>query len=370
VRVLHVASGRLYGGIERMLVTLAATAASSRLEFRFAVAWHGRLSEELHDRGAVVHGLGNVRLSNPPSILRARRQLQTILQQGDYAAAVCHAPWPHAIFGGVVRDARVPGVVWQHDAATGGPLVERASTRVGADLVICNSQWTARSAPLLQPHAPCRVIYCPVMAEPFPVHDRADVRAALSASPDDVVVLAASRMEAWKGHLELIRSLARTRSTSWVLWIAGGAQRPQEQAHAAAVAAEVRRLQLQPRVRFLGERRDVRRLLAAADLFAQANRRPEPFGVAFAEALLAGVPVVTTDMGGAPEIVDRTCGRLVAPGDEASFTGALEELLGNAPLRRSLGGAGVAHATALCDPSIVLPQLEAALMTLSVRTAA
>lgn len=368
--MLHVASGRLYGGIERMLVTLAASAASSSLAFDFAVAWHGRLAEELHGRGARVHALGNVRLSHPASVFRARRRLQAALDHGGYAAVVCHAPWPHAVFGGVVRRAGVPCVLWQHDAATGEPLVERASKRVGADLVICNSRWTARSAAVLHPHVTCRVVYCPARLEPSGEHDRADIRAALSASPDDVVVLAASRMEAWKGHIDLVRSLARTRHTSWMLWIAGGAQRAHEQEHAAAVAAEVRRLRLESRVRMLGERRDVRRVLAGADLLAQANRQPEPFGVVFAEALLAGVPVVTTDMGGAPEIVDRSCGRLAAPGDTASFAGALDELLGSASLRQSLGAAGMAHASALCDPSVILPQLESALLTLSVRTAA
>ena len=62
-------------------------------------------------------------------------------------------------------------------------------------------------------------------------------------------------------------------------------------------------LGLEPRVRFLGERRDVPLLMRAVDLFCQPNEGPEPFGVVFAEALLSGVPVVTADTGGAPEIV-------------------------------------------------------------------
>jgi len=366
-----VASGRLYGGIERMLATLAeSTSLGGSLSFEFAVATEGRLSGELRDRGAHVHGLGDVRLSRPRSVLRARRYLRGILRERQYAAVVCHAPWSHAIFGSVVRACGIPSVLWQHDRATGAPLVERASRAIGADLVICNSQWTAETAAALQPHAPHRVVYCAVAPERAMNNDRTDIRAMLGASSSDVVVLSASRLEPWKGHLDLVRALARVTAESWTLWIAGGAQRPHERDYAAAIEAEVRRLGLENRVRVLGERRDVRRLLAGADLLAQANVGPEPFGVVFAEALLAGVPVVTTNMGGAPEIVDESCGRLVVPRDLDALATALGELISNAALRTSLGAAGFAHASARCDPAVVLPRLESALLSVSVPTAA
>jgi glycosyltransferase involved in cell wall biosynthesis len=370
VRTLHIASGRLYGGIERMLATLAFSTEGSRLRCDFAVAADGRLLEELRDCHADVFALGNVRLSRPASVLHARRQVRDLLGRREYAAAVCHAPWSHAIFGGVVQRAGVPCVLWQHDAVTGASVVERASSRIGADLVICNSNWTARSTSAIFPDVPRRVVYCPVQSEPVASNARAAVRDALGAAADDVVVLAASRIEAWKGHANLIRALATLGSRRWTLWVAGGAQRRHERDYAAAIAGEVGRLGLESRVKFLGERRDVRQLLAGADLFAQANTEPEPFGVVFAEALLAGVPVVTTRMGGAPEIVDESCGRLVPGKDQAALVDALDELISNDRLRTSLGAAGVAHAFAVCDPSVVLPRLEAALLSVSLPTAA
>ena len=354
-----------------MLSTLSeSTSFAGSLSFEFAVATEGRLSEELRERGAQVHGLGNVRLSRPRSVLRARHHLRGILRARPYAAVVCHAPWSHAIFGSVVRACGVPSVLWQHDRATGTTLVERASRAIGADLVICNSLWTAETAAALQPHVPHQVVYCAVAPQSSAMNDRGDVRTMLGASSSDIVVLSASRLEPWKGHLDLIRALARVTAASWTLWIAGGAQRPHEREYVAAIEAEVGRLRLENRVRLLGERRDVRRLLAGADLLAQANVGPEPFGVVFAEALFAGVPVVTTNMGGAPEIVDDSCGRLVPPRDLDALAAALGELISNAALRASLGAAGAAHASARCDPSVVLPRLEAALLSVSVPTAA
>jgi glycosyltransferase involved in cell wall biosynthesis len=367
VPTLHIANGRLYGGIERMLATLAEC---GKARFEFAVAAEGRLLTELRGRGAQVHFLGDVRLRSPSSILRARHLLRSILRTRQPTSVVCHAPWSHALFAGVPRNGGVPTVLWQHDRATGGSLVERACRAAGADLVICNSHWTARTAVVLQPDAPCRVIYCPVMSTAVSADVRVRTRAAMGVSTEHVVVLAASRLEPWKGHPDLIRALSRLGARPWVLWIAGGAQRPHERAYVAEIEAEVRRLGVESRVRFLGERQDVPELLAGADVLAQANVEPEPFGVIFAEALLAGVPVVTTNLGGAPEIVSSSCGRLVAPEDVNLFTEALDELIADARLRATLGAAGPAHATSRCDPSLVLPQIDQALSSIGVTTAA
>src|SRR5262249_27853710 len=112
------------------------------------------------------------------------------------------------------------------------------------------------------------------------------------------------------------------------------------------------------RVQFLGERRDVPALMAAADLLCQANERPEPFGLVFAEALLSGLPVVTPAMGGALQIVDDTCGGLYDPMDLDGMTTALGTLLNDAALRSQLGAAGPAHAGARVAPGVVLPNLE------------
>jgi glycosyltransferase involved in cell wall biosynthesis len=367
VTVLHVANGRLFGGIERMLATFAECAESG---CEFVIATEGRLLSELRDRHARVHYFGDVRLSHPSSLLRARHHFRNLLRRRSYAAVVGHAPWSHAIFAGVARGCGVPAILWQHDRASGTPLVERACRAAGADLVICNSKWTAATAHLLQPQVPHRVIYCPVSGAKKTTEIRAEVRAELGASSDAVVILSASRMEPWKGHLDLIRALARLNALGWVLWIAGGAQRPHERAYATALRDEVRRHGIESRVTFLGERRDVDRVLAGADILAQPNTEPEPFGLIFAEALRAGVPVVTTNMGGAPEIVDDSCGRLIAGNDPAALVHALGSLVSDRALRDSLGAAGRQRVAAVCDPDRVLTQLSDAISALPMPTAA
>ena len=93
-------------------------------------------------------------------------------------------------------------------------------------------------------------------------------------------------------------------------------------AYVDALVAAARRLGIDDRVRWLGERQDVRRLLGAADVHCQANVAPEPFGIAYVEALAAGLPVVASRAGGAMEIVDESCGVLVPAGDSGRARGA------------------------------------------------
>ena len=206
------------------------------------------------------------------------------------------------------------------------------------------------------------MIHPTVAVAPCPPGTRATLRQALDTNPADVVILSASRLERWKGHFNLVRALGRLQTTTaWTLWIAGAAQRPHEEQYLAHLRREVSALGLEPQVRFLGERRDVPCVMRAADLFCQPNEGPEPFGVVLAEGLLSGLPVVTTDAGGAREIVSDDCGRLVPAGDLNALTRTLGDLIGNGQLRARLGDCGPAHAAARCAPAVVLPQVSRAI---------
>ena len=87
------------------------------------------------------------------------------------------------------------------------------------------------------------------------------------------------------------------------------------------------KLKLQDRVHFLGFRRDVPRILKALDVFILPSRY-EAFGLAAAEALRAGVPVVATDAGGIRELVrNGQTGILVQPEDPAALTEGICRML-------------------------------------------
>jgi glycosyltransferase involved in cell wall biosynthesis len=356
MRVLHVAAGNLYGGVERILEEIARHAPpGSRHEF--ALSFQGRLSSGLDAAGATRHDLGAVRFSRPLSVWRARRRLRRLVRANEYDAVICHAPWALALAAPAV--ARGLTVFWAHDASRGDHWTERRAARRHPDLVICNSQYTAQAIDSWLNGVRREVVYAPVSPSGNGAA-RSDIRRELGAEDGHTIVLVASRLERWKGHAELLRAAARLRG-HWTIWVAGAPQRPHEAVYERELRALADRLGIRDRVRFLGERRDVPRLFRGADVHCQPNIAPEPFGVAFIEALYASVPVVTSDLGGAREIVTPECGALIAPGDREALTRTLQSLIDDPARRAKLGSGGPARARALCDPSAQIAALERAL---------
>jgi glycosyltransferase involved in cell wall biosynthesis len=351
MRVLHISSGNLFGGIETYLLTLARLRdLCPQMEPEFALCFAGRLSEELRANNVPVHLLGAVRARYPWTVSLARARLRKLLQEKSYDAVVCHSSWPQAIFGAVVRRTHLPLFFYLHSAADNRHWVDRLAARVIPDYVICNSRYTQGTLPKLYPGVRSDVVYFPVAAPPkITEQDRLEVRAELQTPPDATVIIQVSRMEAWKGHQLHLQALARLPQTSnWTAWFVGGAQRPSEAQYVEKMKQSAGELGIASRIRFTGQRNDVPRLLSAADIFCQPNLDPEPFGIGFVEALHAGLPVVTTAMGGALEIVDDTCGILIPPNDFAALSQALEQLISNPQMRLKLAASAPMRAQRLC----------------------
>jgi glycosyltransferase involved in cell wall biosynthesis len=352
VRLLHLHSGNIYGGIETMLVTMARESASRNDRcLEFALCFGGRLHDELTAVGFEPVQLGAVRLRQPNSMRRVRQRLRSVLAERRPDAVIVHGPWAQAVFGAEVRRAGTRLVLWLHGPSTG--VIHQFAVRTPPDAVICNSATTERSMPRAYAGVPRTIVHCPVSRPAIQSPDsRERVRESLGARFTDVVIVQASRLEGWKGHEVHIRALGRLRALDgWIAWIAGGAGTPAEAAYQKRLQAIAREEGIASRVTFLGERRDMDQLLAAADVYCQPNTAPEPFGIAYIEAMWAGLPVVASDAGGPREIVTPDCGIVVTPGDVPALAGALSRLVGDPALRGRLGGAGPMRAETLCNPA-------------------
>ncbi len=346
MRILHVTAGNLFGGIERMLLGIV-SAANDECAHDIALSFDARLSRELRDYGVTPHVIGDVRFRRPDTVWRARRALRRVISASAYDAVIAHAPWSCALAGPAARRAGVPLLMWVHDAPHGDQWSERRVARMPPDRFICNSSYTAALVAQWMPGVAKDVIHPAVAAAPdVSTIERRTLREELGAREATSVILIAARLEAWKGHRVLIEAARQLRGDI-VVWIAGGPQRPAE----AAYAEMLSRLAAGTAVRFLGERVDVPRLMAAADIYCQPNTAPEPFGVVFVEALAAGTPVITTAMGGATEIVDEQCGVLVRESTPALVGAALQRLIDDSSLRNALGSQGPARARRISDPA-------------------
>lgn len=366
VRVLHVHSGNLFGGVERMFEALASPAAMASLRSEYALCFTGRLHAALEAAGARVTSLGPVQMRRPDRLWRARRALTALLRDEAPDAVMVHSSWAQAAFAASVRHAGLPLVRWLHAPDPGPGWLERWAGRARPALAIYNSQHTRRLAAARLPGVPA-IVQHPLMS-PVPPPDagvRATVRQTLGTAAGTIVIALAARLEPLKGHRLLIEALAGLAGDPrWEAWFIGGAQREEERGHQRKIQDAIDHAKLGARVRWLGERADVAQLLSAADLYCQPNTAPEGFGMSFVEALAAGLPVVTTRLGAAAEIVDDSCGRLTAPGDAAELTATLAALVADAGLRQRLGRAGVERAARLSDLSASTARLAEAIRSI------
>ncbi len=363
LKVLHLSAGNLYGGIETFLTTLASMRhLAPGMEPEFGLCFHGRLWDDLVATGVKVHDLGPVRLSRPWTVGRARGRLRQVLPDHRPEVVIAHDSWPHTVFAPVVKRASIRLVHFVHGQPNGRHWLERWASLTPPDFVLANSRFTAGSVGNVFPGSRVEVWHYPIAGPVLEAPVRAEVRAELGTPQETVVILQASRLERWKGQAAHLSALATLRDIpGWECWLAGGVQKAGEGEFLAELRTTANRAGITDRVRLLGQRADVPRLMAAADVFCQPNTGPEPFGIVFVEALYAGLPVVTSGFGGATEIVDETCGVLTTPGDPEAVAAALRLLIRDTSRRRSLGAAGPNRAESLCHPGRILRRLNALL---------
>ena len=162
--------------------------------------------------------------------------------------------------------------------------------------------------------------------------DIARVRAAVGASPDELLVGSVGRLVEQKDYPNQLRALALAARRAPLRMIIAGAGPLEGQLRDLA-----RRLGIADRVRWLGERRDVPTLLRCIDAFCIASKF-EPFGVSVLEAMAASLPIVSTDVNELPEILDGGRAGMVVPAERPEdFAEALEKVSSDPELRTRLG---------------------------------
>jgi glycosyltransferase involved in cell wall biosynthesis len=231
---------------------------------------------------------------------------------------------------------------------------ERSNTR-RADRVIVPSRYSASVA-----HEVYDVPRAKLAVVPEPI-DLADWRrrfaAARGARATRPTVLSVARMYPRKRVDDLLRAAAllRGRIPDAQVRIVG------EGPESARLRALHRELQLDDSVILLGE--VTRQTLAVEYVSAHCFCLPtvqEGFGLVFAEAMAAGLPVVACRAAAVPEIVeDRRTGLLVTPRSPGELTTALETLLRSTKLREELGEAAARRVEAFDLPSVARRFLEA-----------
>lgn len=166
---------------------------------------------------------------------------------------------------------------------------------------------------------------------PADAEARRTMRMRLGFADDALLVGCVADLFPVKRHVDLIDAFTQLRHAvpqAQLLLIGDGPAR-------AEIEARVRELDVCG-THLLGSRRDVDAVLPALDLFVLASDT-EGLSNAILEAQACGLPVIATNVGGNPDLVDGDCGALVAPRDPDALAQAMRRLLSDAVTRERMG---------------------------------
>lgn len=168
---------------------------------------------------------------------------------------------------------------------------------------------------------------------------REDARRALQIPSDSFVVACIGRLSVPKTPIELFEAFERVAArhpNAVLLFVGDGDHRP-------ALEAAIARAGAGDRVRLLGLRRDVPRILRASDALVLASQQ-EGLPRVLPQAMAAGLPIVTTRVGGGPEAVaDGQSGFVVEVNDVSAMADRLDRLASDPALARRMGACGQAR---------------------------
>lgn len=162
-----------------------------------------------------------------------------------------------------------------------------------------------------------------------------DIRVEIGLSEHHVVVMLAGQMIRAKG-IEMFVEAARRIRGEHVRFVLAGSFRNTEGAY---TEAEIDSLCARdPRIRYIGFRRDAENLYATADIMTMPSQWEEPCAMILFESAAAGKPVVASATGGTPEIIRHgETGYLFDRDDIETYVSQLQSLIDDEDLRKRLG---------------------------------
>lgn len=258
---------------------------------------------------------------------------------------------PYAVVAGLL--AGVPVICHHRSRARLRGLGRFLSRFVAAS--ICNSDFTRR---VMKQTSLCRRMIV--------VHNGIAVPAAPSANPRSSgprTVACVGRLVDWKGQHVLIRAapgvLTELPETRFVL--VGSSVGDESTSYEESLRSLVAELGLEDSVDFAGFTKDIDRMYREDfDLVVHASIEGEPFGLVLIEAMAAGVPIIASDCGACPEIIENgRSGLLVEPGNSDALAAAIVEVLSDAERAAMLRREGFERVRANFDMSQVVRGVEA-----------
>lgn len=351
-QVLH---GLGVGGAEVLAIRLAERLRDSTRFVFVCLDELGTLGDSLRDEGLPVHVLHRRPGLDWSCVRRFRAILRT--ERVDLIHAHQHAPFFYSALSRLGRSA--PPILFtehgRHHPDHPG-LKRRLANRLllrPRDRIVAVGE-AVRSALIHNEGLPAHRVSVAYNGIPidrfdrtFSTEERAEARREMGVEPGELLLIQVARLDYLKDHATALRALRRLADRAPEARLVLVGEGPEE----STIRALIAELGLEDRVRALGLRKDVPRLLAAADV-ALLTSVSEGIPLTLIEAMAAGLPVVSTNVGGVAEVVvDRLTGLLAPSGDDDALAEAVASLADAPEARRRMGALGRERAHELFSDS-------------------
>ncbi len=347
------------GGAQKLLVTFAAEARRRGLKVTVVCLSDNDhtsvIADELVQEGARLVRFPAPRLADPARMARVirflRRERPTVVHT--------HLTYANILGTLACRIAGDPVVSSLHLAGLDPDLlprkqqIENTVLRTFSQGIIAVGYAAAAEYRALLKNMPIEVIHNAVDAIPSSdAAQRTAIRTELLGDPNRPMLLSVGRLTSIKALPDMIDAFAQVapaHPTATLVMVGSGDQQ-------AAIAERIAHHGLGERVRMVGARDDIPRILPAADLFVSSSYR-EGLPIAVLEAMAAGLPVVATSVGDVPRVVVEGTGLVVPPHQPEQLADAINQLLADPERLRTMGRAAKAHVTAHHSPAVWVDQL-------------
>ena len=325
-RVMHVITPSRMAGAETFLARLLRRMTADHAVSRCVVS-HSQAADEMQAAGMEFDVLGiggKANLLAVPRLRQAARAFRAELLHSHLSTASWWCGWLEQ-WGGPPSIGHVHGFT--------SAMWHRRQTH----LIACSQAVKADLMDKGLPSSRVTVMHYPVDPEDQrATRSPEDVRRELGADADTPVVGTFAHLSVKKGYRELVQAadVVLRRLPRAQFWCFGeGVLRGELE-----LAAE--RAGIADRFKLLGFRRDVPNLMRAVDVMCLPSHR-EPFGLVYVEAALAERPVIASNAGGAPEIIEHgETGLLVPPQDTAALADAILTILDDRTTSQEMGRRG------------------------------
>jgi len=353
VRILHTEASCGWGGQEIRILEESRGLIARGHDVAIACAPQARMFEEARLRGIAVHALPIAR-KRLPGLLALRRWLaahpvdviNTHSSTDSWLAALACSGTRQA--PPLVRTRHISAAVpdnfatrWLYTKAT--RHIVTTGEKLRRQLIEVNGYPAAAITSVPTGIDPAR--FCP--------GDKATARRELGLDPAMNYIGIVATLRSWKGHLYLLDAFAALQRDDWRLLIVGdGPMRN-------VIEPRIAELGLGDRVTLTGQQAAPERWLRALDVFCLPSYANEGVPQAVVQAMMTGLPVLSTPVGSIAEAVeDGASGLLVAPRDSGALTQALRRLADDAALGARLGAAAGVRARQYFSAPAMLDAME------------